>query len=130
MAVGASTLALWLGCRRELDRASWIAGSVCMAGAITGMHYTGMYAMEIASGIDYEPGWMALSVLIAVAGSATALRSGFDLRRTPMRARLWRKSAAVLFMGALPACITRAWRAPSFRATARATPRAAWIRCG
>ena len=44
---------------------------------IAGMHYTGMAAMRMAAAIGYDLWWMALSVLVAVGASVTALWLAF-----------------------------------------------------
>ena len=41
---------------------------------IATMHYIGMFAMQTAATISYNPGWFLLSVVIAVAVSLVALR--------------------------------------------------------
>ncbi|KEZ76099.1 putative bifunctional diguanylate cyclase/phosphodiesterase [Salinisphaera hydrothermalis] len=99
MAVAASAVALRLACRTQLDRGPWFAGSAFMALGIVSMHYTGMYAMEITPGIVYDPVWVALSVLVALVGSAAALGLSFALRGLSRRFLRVRKCIAAVFMG-------------------------------
>ncbi len=102
MAVVASAAALGLACRARLDRATWMAGSAFMALGIVSMHYTGMWAMEIEPGIVYDPVWVALSVLVALTGSAAALGLSFALRDIRTRlGRLKKIAAAVVLGGAI-----------------------------
>jgi NO-binding membrane sensor protein with MHYT domain len=59
-----------------------------VAGVITGlgvasMHYTGMAAMRMNGSISYNPGLVALSIVIAVVAATAALWSGLRLRGIP-----------------------------------------------
>ena len=56
-----------------------------MGGGIASMHYTGMAALQMVPGIDYDPTLFGASLAIAVGASAAALWIAFRLRRhTPM----------------------------------------------
>lgn len=99
MAVTASAAALGLSCRAALERWTWLAGSLLMAAAIAGMHYTGMHAMPGAAEILYQPAWVALSLLVAFLGSAAALGLSFALRHWRKHLRVTKKTGAAILMG-------------------------------
>lgn len=99
MAVVASAAALGLSCRAALERWTWLAGSLLMAVAIAGMHYTGMHAMPMAAEIAYQPAWVAFSLLVAFLGSAAALGLSFALRDWQRRLRIVKKLGAAALMG-------------------------------
>lgn len=99
MAVLGAACALRSSCRPSLDSRAWLFGSVSMAAAIASMHYTGMYAMQISPGIVYDPLWIALSALVAIAGSAAALGLSFRLRGGQQRLQLTKKLGAAGLMG-------------------------------
>ena len=50
-AVGASAIALFVVSRKTMGVVNAVAGSVCMGGAIAGMHYTGMAANAFACNV-------------------------------------------------------------------------------
>ena len=60
------------------------------------MHYTGMAAMRMTPGIDYDPTLFTASLLIAVGASAAALWIAFNLRRNTPYVRLARGGAAMV----------------------------------
>ena len=70
-AIGISALALFVIRQRRTRISSLIVAGVLMGIGIVAMHYTGMAAMRMQPGIEYDPGLFTLSVLIAV-GAATA----------------------------------------------------------
>ncbi len=67
--------------------------------AIAAMHYTGMMAMRMTPGIQYDPLLFGASVVIAIAASGAALWIAFMLRKNTPNVRLARGGAA-LVMGA------------------------------
>lgn len=73
VAVAASGLALRLASRPQVDYRYLALGAVIMGLGISAMHYIGMQAMKMLPGIAWDRGLVALSVLIAVLASATAL---------------------------------------------------------
>ncbi|MFC3104375.1 putative bifunctional diguanylate cyclase/phosphodiesterase [Salinisphaera aquimarina] len=102
MAVGASTIALLISSRSGLSMARLLVGAVFMAAGIAGMHYTGMYAMLMEPGIDYDPLWVAISLAVALIVSGTALWVAFYLREVQrMRGFAGKAGAAVLMGGAI-----------------------------
>ncbi|MFX7763905.1 MHYT domain-containing protein, partial [Acinetobacter baumannii] len=61
-----------------------------------GMHYTGMAAMRMTPGIDYDLVLFIASILIAVAASAAALWIAFSLRRNTPYVKAARAGASVV----------------------------------
>ncbi|MBT2228879.1 MHYT domain-containing protein [Nonomuraea sp. NEAU-A123] len=56
------------------ERAPYLLGGGVLAGVgVAGMHYLGMYAMNMAGDVSYDPLIVALSVLIAIAAATIAL---------------------------------------------------------
>lgn len=78
-----------------LSRQVAIAG-VFMGAGICLMHYVGMSALRTAVAISYDPGLVAVSLLVAVAAATAAL---FAARRESSIP--WRAAAAVLLGGAV-----------------------------
>jgi len=66
---------------------------------ISAMHYTGMAAMRMSPGIDYDPLLFATSVLIAISAAMAALWIAFSLPQG-QGVRRWHKIAAASVMGA------------------------------
>jgi NO-binding membrane sensor protein with MHYT domain/nitrogen-specific signal transduction histidine kinase/ActR/RegA family two-component response regulator len=66
---------------------------------ISAMHYTGMAAMRLFPGIDYDPLLFAASVFIAIGASVAALWIAFSLSRGRGSKR-WHRIAAASVMGA------------------------------
>jgi diguanylate cyclase (GGDEF)-like protein len=67
-----------------------------MGAGISAMHYTGMAAMRMQPGIDYDPTLFSTSLLIAVGASGAALWIAFRLRQHAPNVRLIRAGAAVI----------------------------------
>ena len=97
-AVAASAMALQLASRETFGRVQLAMGALVMGAGISGMHYIGMAAMEMAPGIVWDPLLVALSVLIAVLASATALLIFKLLRRVQPGQRLAYQLAASFVM--------------------------------
>ncbi|AOY96462.1 hypothetical protein BKK79_33420 [Cupriavidus sp. USMAA2-4] len=96
IAIGASGFALRLVTLPSLPPSRLALGALLMGGAVAGMHYTGMAAMRMRPGIDYEPWWFALSLVIAVAACGAALWIAFRLRHQGRHTHRLRVGAAVL----------------------------------
>ena len=64
------------------------------------MHYSGMLAMRMSPGIQYDPLLVGVSALIAVLASAAALFISFSLRQLPSNRVSLAKVTAALVMGA------------------------------
>lgn len=96
IAIAASAFALWLVSRRELPWRRLVGGALLMGVGVAGMHYTGMAALRMKPGIDYDPAIFGLSVVIAVFASGAALWIAFRLRGHSQRVRALRAGAAVV----------------------------------
>ena len=96
IAIAASAFALWLVSRRELPWRRLVGGALLMGVGVAGMHYTGMAALRMKLGIDYDPAIFGLSVVIAVFASGAALWIAFRLRGHSQRVRALRAGAAVV----------------------------------
>ena len=89
ISVGASAYALWLVSRPLLPLRRLVGGALVLGLGIATMHYLGMAAMRMQPGIDYDPLWFAVSILIAVGAAGAGLWIAFRLRegRHPLRLR-------------------------------------------
>ncbi|MDY7066261.1 putative signaling protein [Pseudomonas extremaustralis] len=96
IAVWSSGFALWLVNQPRLPAWQLVCGALIMGTGIASMHYTGMAAMRMTPGIDYDPAWFGASLLIAVVASGAALWIAFNLRRNTPYVRLARCGAAVV----------------------------------
>jgi signal transduction histidine kinase/ActR/RegA family two-component response regulator len=87
---------------RPAPRATHFALSAVLMGiGINAMHYTGMAAMRMRPGIEYDPLLFALSVLIAIGASAGALWLAFHLGHRMQHGKLPRVAAAIVMGGAI-----------------------------
>ncbi|MEX5541196.1 putative bifunctional diguanylate cyclase/phosphodiesterase [Pseudomonas poae] len=96
IAVLSSGFALWLVSQPRLPVWQLAFGALIMGAGISCMHYTGMAAMRMTPGIDYDPALFGASLLIAVAASGAALWIAFNLRRNTPYVRLARGGAAMV----------------------------------
>lgn len=72
-ALVASGIALHLIGREKLATSTLILASVAMGSGIVTMHYVGMYAMQMSMAPIFNPVWLTVSVVIALAASGAAL---------------------------------------------------------
>lgn len=91
-----SGFALWLVSQPRLPVWQLGFGALVMGAGISAMHYTGMAAMRMQPGIDYDPTLFGTSLLIAVGASGAALWIAFHLRHQAPYVRLIRGGAAVI----------------------------------
>lgn len=96
IAVLSSGFALWLVSQPSLPCLQLGFGALIMGAGIACMHYTGMAALRMLPGIDYEPTLFGASLLIAVGASAAALWIAFRLRKHTPYVRQIRGLAAVV----------------------------------
>ncbi|OPA87664.1 histidine kinase [Pseudomonas fluorescens] len=96
IAVLSCGFALWLVSQPRLPAWQLGFGALIMGAGISSMHYTGMAAMRMTPGIDYDPTLFGASLLIAVVASGAALWIAFNLRRNTPYVRLARGGAAVV----------------------------------
>lgn len=96
IAVLSCGFALWLVSQPKLPILQLAFGALIMGAGISAMHYTGMAAMRMTPGIDYDPTLFSASLLIAVGACAAALWIAFRLRQHSPYVRLIRAGAAVI----------------------------------
>ncbi|MEN5217058.1 EAL domain-containing protein [Pseudomonas pudica] len=96
IAVLSSGFALWLVSQPSLPWQQLAFGALIMGAGIAFMHYTGMAALRMLPGIDYDPTLFGASLLIAVGASAAALWIAFRLRTHTPYVRQIRGLAAVV----------------------------------
>ena len=96
IAVLSSGFALWLVSQPSLPFLQLAFGALFMGAGISCMHYTGMAAMRMLPGIDYDPTLFGASLAIAVGASAAALWIAFRLRQHTPYVRQIRGLAAML----------------------------------
>lgn len=96
IAILSSGLALWFASQSDVSWRVTAFGACAMGLGISVMHYLGMEALRMQPGIDYDPALVALSVLVAIAASGSALRMAFSLRRFSKHVTAIRAAAAVL----------------------------------
>lgn len=88
--------ALWLVSQPSLPALQLLLGALIMGAGISAMHYSGMAALKMQPGIDYDPTLFGLSLVIAVGASAAALSIAFRLRKQTPYVRLIRGGASVV----------------------------------
>jgi diguanylate cyclase (GGDEF)-like protein len=91
-----SGFALWLVSPDRVPVSNILLGAFVMGLGSSTMHYTGMAAMRMQPGIDYDPTLFGLSLVIAVTASAAALSIAVRLRKETPYVRLARGGAAVV----------------------------------
>ncbi|WP_349985638.1 putative bifunctional diguanylate cyclase/phosphodiesterase [Stenotrophomonas sp. WHRI 8082] len=96
VSVGASAYALWLVSRPLLPTHRLVAGAVLLGLGIATMHYLGMAAMRMQPGIDYDPLWFTVSILIAIGAAGAALWIAFRLRAERRNTRSLRGLASLV----------------------------------
>ncbi|MBA1288542.1 putative bifunctional diguanylate cyclase/phosphodiesterase [Pseudomonas japonica] len=96
IAIGSSGFALWMVSQPSLPWPRLACGALILGAGIAAMHYTGMAAMRLQPGIDYDPLLLGASLVIAVGASAAALIIAYRLRRHTPYVRLARAGAAVV----------------------------------
>jgi len=101
IAVLSSGFALWLVSQPRLPGLQLAFGALIMGAGIACMHYTGMAALRMLPGIDYDPTLFGASLLIAVGASAAALWIAFRLRAHTPYVRQIRGLAAVVMGSAI-----------------------------
>ena len=73
IAILLSYFVLYIVTRAKLTLPHIIMGGTLMGFGIAGMHYTGMAAMRIQPGIQYDPALFIISIVIAIAAANAAL---------------------------------------------------------
>jgi two-component system, sensor histidine kinase and response regulator len=101
-AIGASFVALFTVSRQSFNALHLVGGSLLMGSGICAMHYTGMAAMRLPAMHQWDTGFVAASVAIAVVVSAVALIVTF-LFREDKPSKTWKFLCAVMMGLAIPA---------------------------
>ncbi|MDE1893891.1 MAG: EAL domain-containing protein [Xanthomonadaceae bacterium] len=96
IAIAASTYALWLVSQPTLPHRRLLGGALVLGAGIAAMHYTGMAAMRMVPGIDYDPWWFTLSIVVAIASAGAALWIAHHLRSEGRRIHRIRALAALV----------------------------------
>jgi NO-binding membrane sensor protein with MHYT domain len=99
IAVIVSAVALLILRRPELNAYNLTFGAVLMGIGISAMHYTGMFAMQMAPSIRYDPLIFSASVLIAMGASLAALWIAFQLRTKRSKLAILTKLGSAGVMG-------------------------------
>jgi PAS domain S-box-containing protein len=114
MAIASSAVALFVVTRKELSEPHLVGASLAMGGGIAAMHYSSMAAMQFAAYAVYNPGFVALSVVIGVVTSGIALQ--LARLRDPAKGTPWMRLLCAAVMGlAIGATHYTAMAAVSFR---------------
>jgi NO-binding membrane sensor protein with MHYT domain/CheY-like chemotaxis protein len=98
IAIVVSTFALHIASRQQVGRAALVGAGVAMGVGICAMHYVGMAAIEIAPPIRYDPLWVTLSFVIAIAASFAAFGVAFS-SPPPSGWRRYHKAFGAVGMG-------------------------------
>ncbi|WP_051362278.1 MHYT domain-containing protein [Solimonas soli] len=98
-AIVVAALALYVSSRRQMGLKAVVVGAALMGSGICVMHYTGMYAMKMQPGIDWNAPLFVASVAIAVAASGAALWIVFRLRRITDGRQIPARLVAAAIMG-------------------------------
>lgn len=96
VAVLSSGFALWLVSQPRLPVLQLLSGALIMGAGISAMHYSGMAALRMQPGIEYDPVLFGLSLLVAVGASAAALSIAYRLRKQTSYVRLARGGASII----------------------------------
>lgn len=117
VAIIASVIALFLVSRQYLSRLQLLTGSVFMGIGIAAMHYTGMAAMRLEATPVYNLKLVALSIVVAIGASLTALWIAFQFRSdiTPTSSSLRKLGSAVGIGSAIAGMHYTAMAAVSFQ---------------
>jgi diguanylate cyclase (GGDEF)-like protein len=99
IAILVSYFALYVITRKQLTLLRLLTGGVLMGFGIAGMHYTGMAAMRMQPGIDYDPVLFAASIVIAIVASIAALWIAHTLSDAAQSNVIAKRILAALVMG-------------------------------
>lgn len=99
IAILVSYFALRVVTLTKLTLARLATGGVLMGLGIASMHYTGMAAMHMQPGIQYDPALFAASVLVAIVAAAAALSIAHALSAVERRHLIIKRIVAAIIMG-------------------------------
>lgn len=99
IAILVSGFALYAVTRKRLSVLHLLAGGVLMGLGIASMHYTGMAAMLMRPGIQYDPKLVVASLIVAIAASTAALWVANTLRGAEQSHVMPKRIGAACVMG-------------------------------
>ncbi|HEY5800417.1 MAG TPA: EAL domain-containing protein [Burkholderiaceae bacterium] len=99
IAVCVSGFALWVVSRPQVHLRRICSGGVLMGAGIAAMHYTGMAALRMSPGIDYDPLLFTASLVIAVVASIVGLWIVHSLRSDQSAIAQLKKVGSALVIG-------------------------------
>lgn len=99
MAIAGCGASLILVSSGSLGAGRVFGGGTVVGVAIAAMHYTGMAAMKMVPPIRYDPGLVALSILIGVGASILALWSAYRLRTGGVLSAFWKRAGSAVIQG-------------------------------
>lgn len=122
-AVLASTLAIYIAVKgNALSLLRLMVATLILSAGVVSMHYTGMAALMLDDGIDWDLRIVGLSVLIAVVASGTALWLAFHLRDKRKGIFINRLAAALVMSAAICAMHYTGMSAAHFHETEHTVP--------
>ena len=98
IAIGVSYFALRIIAGRSMSTRRLVVGGTLMGLGIASMHYTGMAAMRMQPGIEYDPVVFAASIAIAIGASIAALWIARNLSQVGQTKLVQKRIAAALVM--------------------------------
>jgi diguanylate cyclase (GGDEF)-like protein/PAS domain S-box-containing protein len=99
-AVAASAFALFMVSRGNVNPRILGVGGLLMGSGIGAMHYIGMAGMRMEDSIRYDPTFFAISLLVAISASISALWIAFQHQSAENTGQFaWRKFGSALIMG-------------------------------
>jgi two-component system, sensor histidine kinase and response regulator len=122
LAIAGSFVALFVVCRPRISVLHVISGSVLIAAAICGMHYTGMDAMRLPAMHHWDRSFVLLSIVIALVVALAALGLA-SLFRTGKRDNALKALCAVIMGFAICSMHYTAMVAVSYRTMAETPDR-------
>ena len=92
-------LGLVLGSRELLGTRRLVGGGLLVGIGIVSMNYIGLEALQIEPRIRYQPGLLALSILIAVGAAILSLWCSHTLRMETIFSAFQKKAGSAVIMG-------------------------------
>ncbi|VVE28612.1 putative bifunctional diguanylate cyclase/phosphodiesterase [Pandoraea terrigena] len=99
IAIAISWAALWQIARERITKRRLVTAGITLGLGIAAMHYTGMAAMKMNPGIEYDPGRLGASIVIAIAAATAALWIARTLRDGSLRYVMAKRVGAAGVMG-------------------------------
>src|SRR5438105_387669 len=99
MAIIVSGLGLVFGSRESLGMGGLVGGGLLVGIGIVSMNYIGLEALQIEPRIRYQPGLVALSILIALGAAIVSLWCSHKLRMETIFSGFQKKAGSAVIMG-------------------------------